>query len=380
VFMRTRSLSIRDGFGFAKNDAMSPLEVMTIGRSVPMRSWFRGHAGRVALGLLLLGCASPLQAEPTKQGPVFTITEENDLFLDTDRHYTQGLKFTYMFGDDEVPDFAIDWAMKLPALGYTVEHAKAGISVGQSIFTPGDISIPTLIPADRPYAGWLYLGLILQRHGTNEFLGQIFGQHRSLENLEISLGVVGPWALGEEAQTWIHRLRGFDLPQGWDNQLRNEPAIQLRYTRMWNHRSPAGWEPFAIDLIPHWGLSAGTVHVFGNIGATLRMGLNLPQDFGTTTIDAPTVESGVGSGSKWGVYAFVGVDGRAVAWNTFLDGNLFHDSHSVDKRHLVGDFKLGGVLVLKRVELGYTYILRSEEYLEQRQRDGFGSLSLKWKF
>jgi lipid A 3-O-deacylase len=367
--------------GFAKRGPMTPFHEMTNG---PISSLsFRGHRGLLRLGCWLLLAAASILARDIKaagQGPVLTMTEENDLFLRTDRHYTQGLKFTYMFGDDEVPDFAIGWATNLPALGYEVQHAKAGFTIGQSIFTPADTSSAALIPTDRPYAGWLYLGLILQRNGTNEFLGQIFGQHRSLENLETSIGVVGPWALGKEAQTWIHQLRGFDVPQGWGNQLRNEPAVQFRYTRMWDHRSPEAWEPFSIDLIPHWGASLGTVYVFGNVGVTLRMGLNVPLDFGTSTIDAPTVESGEGVRPKWGVYAFVGIDGRAVGWNTFLDGNVFRDSYHVEKRNFVGDFKLGGVLVLKRAELGYTYILRSQEYASQEQRDAFGSVSLKWKF
>lgn len=344
----------------------------------------RGSTARNALGCgvavlgILAGFPAGIRAE--SQGPVITITEENDLFLNTDRHYTQGLKFTYMFGDDQTPAFAMRWATNLPAFGYEVKNADVGFTIGQSIFTPSDTDTTALIPSDRPYAGWLYLGLILQRHGTNAFLGQIFGQHRSLENLEMSLGVVGPWALGEEAQTWIHRIRGFDLPQGWDNQLENEPAIQFRYTRMWDHRTPANWEPFSIGLIPHWGLNVGTVHVFGNLGATVRMGLNVPLDFGTTTIDAPTVEAGNGRSSRWGFYVFGGVDGRAVAWNTFLDGNLFHESHSVDKEHLVADLKLGAVLVLKRAELGYTYVQRTHEYRGQSQDDAFGSISLKCKF
>ena len=340
------------------------------------RSWLGFPVG-LGLAALLL---APFALCAAGQGPVFTITEENDLFYDTDRHYTQGLKFTYMFGEEAAPDFAMRWATNLPSFGYEVQSATVGFSLGQSIFTPSDYSTTTLLPNDRPYAGWLYAGLILQRYGTNRFLGQFFGQHRALENLEMSLGVVGPWALGEEAQTWVHRLRGFDLPQGWDNQLENEPAIQLRYTRMWNHRTPGGWDPFAIDLIPHWGLNVGTVHVFANAGATLRLGLNLPLDFGTTTIDAPTVEAGAGRSSRWGFYVFAGVDGRAVAWNTFLDGNLFQDSHSVDKEYFVADLKLGAVLVLKRVELGYTYVRRTHEFEGQTQEDAFGSVSLKWKF
>ena len=37
--------------------------------------------------------------------------------------------------------------------------------LGQSIFTPEDITNPNLIVNDRPYAGWLYFGIgLIKRH------------------------------------------------------------------------------------------------------------------------------------------------------------------------------------------------------------------------
>jgi lipid A 3-O-deacylase len=362
---------------FALRPEVLPSSAMKHGATI--RS-LRGMCSAVLGGLAALAALTATGRAGEGQGPVFTVTLENDLFVNTDRHYTQGLKFTYMLGDDQVQDFPTNWLGRFPSFGFEPTHTKSGMSVGQSIFTPSDTSITALIPNDRPYAGWLYLGMILQRRGTNEFLSRYVGNHSLVENLEVSLGVVGPWALGGEAQTWVHEIRSFDLPQGWHNQLRNEPAVQIRYTRLWVYRTPRSWEPLSVDFIPHYGANLGTVHVFGNVGATLRIGLNVPRDFGTTTIDAPTIEAGVEGRSKWGFYGFAGLDGRAVAWNTFLDGNIFRSSHHVDKENLVGDFKIGAALVLKRVELGYTYVMRSKEYSVQQQRDAFGSLSMKIKF
>jgi hypothetical protein len=56
------------------------------------------------------------------QGPIFAITEENDLFSNpltanyTDRHYTQGLKLTYRDGDDELPQWVVKASSALPPL------------------------------------------------------------------------------------------------------------------------------------------------------------------------------------------------------------------------------------------------------------------------
>lgn len=305
------------------------------------------------------------------EGSVLSITEENDLFVRTDRHYTQGLKITEMFQDDYMPNFLLKFSEHTPPLGMKIEASKFGLSVGQNLYTPANIDVASYIPNDRPYAGWLYLGLILQRRG------QTGADRPVLDNLELNLGLIGPEALGDEAQTTVHRLRGFHLPRGWGNQLRTEPGLQLKYARLWRHRVECG--NWAGELIPHAGLSLGNVATFANLGGTVRFGYNVPNDFGPQYIDLPTVESGTES-PHWGAYLFAGLDGRAMAYTAFLDGNLFESSHRIEKRVLVGDYKIGATLVLKRAEVSYTYVVRSKEFYGQSDKDGFGSVSLRYKF
>jgi len=110
-------------------------------------------------------------AAPTdqKQGPIFVATEENDLFsslftgIHTDRHYTQGMKALWLDGDDELPRPAKAVADFLPAWGINVKADRFGYDFGQNIYTPSDLLTSALITNDRPYAGWLYAGLVLQR-------------------------------------------------------------------------------------------------------------------------------------------------------------------------------------------------------------------------
>lgn len=89
-------------------------------------------------------------------------------------------------------------------------------SIGQKIFTPDDIQRRGLVENDRPYAGWLYFGSAF--HNKNA---------RLLDTFEIQLGVVGPAALAEKTQNFVHDLRGIDEARGWDNQLHNEPGVLL---------------------------------------------------------------------------------------------------------------------------------------------------------
>lgn len=44
----------------------------------------------------------------------------------------------------------------------------------------------------------------------------------------ISLGVMGPAALGEEIQTNIHRWTGNKLPKGWQHQIKNDLILNYR--------------------------------------------------------------------------------------------------------------------------------------------------------
>lgn len=46
---------------------------------------------------------------------------------------------------------------------------------------------------------------------------------------EIGVGVMGKLALGEEAQTLVHKIIGSPLPIGWDNQLENAFLIDYQF-------------------------------------------------------------------------------------------------------------------------------------------------------
>ncbi|MDB6053182.1 MAG: hypothetical protein JWN25_705 [Verrucomicrobiales bacterium] len=324
----------------------------------------------LCLFLCCLGAVGSELRTNTVPGAVFTFTEENDLFIKTDRHYTQGLKFSYLFEDDFVPHWLANASDKLPAFGLHTDHHKMGFAIGQNIFTPADLKTSAPILDDRPYAGWLYGSMIFQRRGT--FIGTV----PTLDNYELSLGVVGPASFAEDAQKKVHQIRGLDIPQGWDNQLRTEPGLMVRYTRLWLFR--AG-EEFSADAIPDVGFALGNIGTFANAGVTFRLGYHVPTDFGPAIIDAPAADSGVDR-KKWGAYVFTGVDGKAVGYNEFLDGTLFRSSQSVDRNILVGEARAGAVFVLKTCEISYTYVVRSHEFHQQKQNDIFGSLSLKFRF
>lgn len=336
---------------------------------------------RLALLLLLLvlvlGWPSSGAAQWIDQGPVFTLIEENDLVVNTDRHYTQGLKLSYLQADGNVPGWARRLAETIPRLGFDVDTNRFGYVLGQSIFTPADLSAVQLLTKDRPYAGWLYTGVILQRRGTWA------GQWPVLESFQVDLGIIGHHSLADEAQTVVHEFRGFDPPRGWGHQLHDEPGLALKYQRSWLF-SPAPQGPRYLDLIAQAGLSVGNVETSLRAGGILRVGLQLPDDFGVSTISSLTTTDGGWSpsrvGGRWGAYVFAGVEGWAVLYTAFLDGNLFRHGPHVDKEPFVAEWKGGGVLALDRLDVALTYVHRSREFMSQQKDHGYGSLAVKLKF
>lgn len=294
---------------------------------------------------------------------------ENDLFNDSDVHYTSGIRVSWIPASSQTPNWAIKVARAIPWFPCNGEVLH-GYSIGQSMFTSNDISQKDPPQGARPYAGWLYGSIGLSAETGLQ-----------LDQLVLTVGIVGPAALAEQTQKLIHQLVGAQLPKGWDQQLHNEPGLMVSWQRSWRAlatRAIAGRE---LDLTPHIGMTLGNVLTYGNGGVTLRYGENLPVDYGP-----PRIQPGLPGTSRFvptskiSWYLFAGAEGRVVARNIFLDGNSFRDSRSVDKRPLVSDLQFGGVVLWNRIRLSYTHVLRSREFKTQEKRDNFGSVNLSVQF
>jgi lipid A 3-O-deacylase len=312
-----------------------------------------------------------------RQGPVRTVIEENDLLVKTDRHYTQGAKVSSLYADDTLPGWLASLSQSIPRIGMG-DHGpnKYGYELGQSIFTPADLTATHLLKHDRPYAGWLYTGMILQRRG-------MLDEWPVLENFQVDVGIIGPDSLAEDTQIGVHEFRGFEIPRGWRNQLHDEPGLALKYQRSWIF-SPSSEGPRWVDLIPQAGLSLGNVETSFRAGTQFRLGVNLPNDFGVSTITSLGTTGGgwseKQSTSRYGFYVFGAAESWTVLYTVFLDGNTFRRSPSVDKRPFVAEVRYGAVLVLNRFELALTYVFRTPQFVGQTKDDAYGSIMLKIKY
>lgn len=310
-------------------------------------------------------------------GAAYTLYTENDVFAvgNRDRYYTNGLRLTGMHRADAVPEPVRGIAEAIPSLSPNAK-TQVGWVVGQDMYTPADTQADPPDPADRPYGGWLYTGVLVSKAVRND--GDPQGDR--VDVVEADLGVVGPPALADQTQISYHHIIGSKRPLGWDEQLRFEPGAALQYEH--RRRLLAGCESLlggAWDAIGVAGATVGNVFTHGTVGGMLRWGTELRRDFGpntihSTAVDVPEVDPSHGARA----YVFCGGEARLVGRNVFLDGNTFRDGPDVDSKPLVGELRTGAAVEWNGFRLAYTHVLRTKEFDGQPDEQAYGSIALTW--
>ncbi len=354
------------------------------------RSW------ALTMFLLLPSCYTP-------NG--WSVVDDNDVFgfgKSSDRNYTQGLRLSLHYRPETFPSSAravLDkvngWNLfssapsgKQKLRFITGERFTTGedddrwlqsygMFVGQSMFTPTKLNIPTLQESDRPYAGWLYAGI----ERASLFAGKAddWGNDQE-EVVRVTFGLTGKNSFAEETQSEFHRLIGTDTAKGWAHQLDEEVTIMASFAKRYNlfsirnrtsKENSERWElgPFGMDGSVFWSPTVGTPFTNVAAGSGFRVGWGMPR--------FSWIEAGPGDNSRalggrlygeWDkknkvrFYFFAGVSGSAVLYNTFLDGNLDGESHSVSKRVFVGEAQGGLAFHVGRAFLTFIISARSQEF------------------
>lgn len=307
------------------------------------------------------------------KGATFTsLSVENDsLGGGTDRNYTSGIRATYFHVGANIPHTIDKIADYVPTFDIN-ETTSIAWSLGQNLYTPDAIKSPQQDPNDRPWAAWLY---------GSAALGTVTDNH--IDELELTLGIVGPMALGEIAQETIHSWIGSPDPKGWDNQLDNEPGFIVSWQRRWPQVATFESCNLHASFQPNINISLGNIYTYAGTGLTFKVSPANARWQDTPPRVRPAMP---GTGyflppdNGWSWYLFAGVDGRAMGRNIFLDGNTFSDSHSVHKKTFVLDANAGLALTYKNTRLSYSMNYRTKEFETQEEDEIFGSLTLTFRY
>lgn len=312
---------------------------------------------------------------------VLSVYLENDYFGGTDRHYTNGAKISYLSGDLATwgqQGWRRSFVELLPFVNREGAQKNFGIAVGQNMYTPQDIEAVIPDPADRPYAGWTYIEL--------SFVSKT---ESVMDTLSFQVGMIGPHSYADTTQRHVHEWIDSNRPNGWEYQLEDELGVNIVFERNWRLYARAFNRVLGGDFIPHMGASLGNVSTYANAGGTVRLGFNLPSDFGVKlirpggTVPAPIDDADprVSPNRDWSFFVFASADGRAIARDIFLDGNTREDSPSVDKEPLVADLSYGFGLIAGKWQLTFAQTYRTREFENQKEDfNEFGSLSLSRAF
>jgi hypothetical protein len=341
----------------------------------------------------------------------FSARLENDLFAETDQNYTNGVAFTAVSHDlvGQLKHECLTVPVRLHAelIRYLnpsfwadpdnpAQTQNVVVKFGQSMFTPKDPNQTALILDDRPYAGLLYVGMAWNRR-------QQAPQNNTeiLDTREITLGVIGPLALARPTQHTVHNIVGTDKFQGWNNQLGNEPALQMALDRKFkNFKGTGAIQPgFSVDSTHSLGLQLGNIETSATVGIEGRIGWNIPNDFGTypirpgaenrppsaASIHGNTEDASTGSTRpRAGIHLFATLESKLVVHDFSLDGNLFQSSHSVTRRPWVTQAALGisaqRPIAGHGVKLALMRVFRTREFDEQGPSHSFGSVTVSIEF
>ncbi len=306
------------------------------------------------------------------KGNFLTLTVENDsLGGGADKNYTSGVRLTY-FNVKEKPGKLAEWFDGIIPIFSINETTTTAYSLGQNLYTPDDITQVNQVPGARPWAAFLYGSLGLSTVTDNH-----------VDDVEVTLGVVGPWAQGEEVQKYVHDVLNVNEPMGWDHQLDNELGFILSWRRRWPRFFDREMYSLIFSVEPNVGGSLGNIYTLAETGFTMRLAPSSGRWQDTPLLVRPSMP---GSGffqsqkQKIGWYLFGGLQGRAVARNIFLDGNTFEDSYSVDKKPFVMDVNAGIAFTFRDVRLSYALVYRTKEFNGQDDGSLFGTVSTGYRF
>ena len=301
----------------------------------------------------------------------FNLYFENDLFSTTDSQYSSGEKFSLIYRVNN-PQSSF---YNLLFLDFGDEDVYLSFSLGNQIFTPEDLNETQLIVDDRPYAGLTYAEVALHKSSNTH-----------LRSLYLLVGYIGPNSKAEEIQTAIHKMTDSEPPMGWDNQLKNELGVNLRYVHKWRF-APKPFYNIETAFVPFVEGDLGNISIQASAGMSMRIGWNIPKDFGVTSL-ATGGEVGIPVNGEykemlkraWSFSFNLNGMGSAIARDISLDGNTFKESHSVEKKNFVGYLGYGFSLRYKSFMLEYIKNANSKRFVEEDKPHAVGTVVASWLF
>lgn len=316
--------------------------------------------------LLLAVLLSSLVTGASADGGTVGGQLENDYFgAGTDRHYSNGTRLFYRGAAGDSASWLKALAQWLPLVKESAD-SRLLVELGQSIYTPEDLTSSAPLPGERPYVGWLYTTL-----------SALFQSDDSYSRVGLSLGLVGPGALAGSTQETIHGLLDMQHPEGWESQPSTRPAIAVLLDRFWRLVKPQDGDLIEVEVLPHAGMTVGTIKGEGRGGMLMRFGnkLNAQALPGAVAPGFAPHKADEEQGFAWSV--FVDVGGRAVTHNAAVEGL---EGEGPEAKALVGEMTTGVSMSWAGITVTYSRNWLGPEAKGETEGDSYGGFGLAFDF
>ncbi|HWZ14588.1 MAG TPA: lipid A deacylase LpxR family protein [Mucilaginibacter sp.] len=293
----------------------------------------------------------------------FGAQTDNDSYLlkGSDRYYTDGTFIYYRH------------ALKINGGDSTLLANKIlGFETGQKIFNPQSGFVPGPQYVDRPFAAYLYVGSTLNLLYKNE----------STLKLGAQLGVVGPAALGEQVQKFIHQTFGFYPVGGWQYQIKNDVEINLsaEYNKLIARTS-------GLDVSFSGYANLGNGFTGAGAGPLVRIGL-FNQLFHSVSTQSTTIRNEtIAPLHRQEIFFYYKPQFNYVAYDATIQGGLFekhNDPNSLEivqtKEPFIFSQQFGIAFTTKRFVVDAAAIYHTKDVKEMVRKHQWGSITALYRF
>lgn len=296
---------------------------------------------------------------------------ENDMYFNTDYDYTAGIRLSFLYNVKNPGENIFDFS----PLNFGDANTYRSFAIVHQMYTPKNKYATMLIPDDRPYAGWTYLETGLHK-----------SSRKHLRSLNIKVGIIGPYSGAEDLQNFTHRVIGYPRVYGWDNQLSTEVGVNLKYSHKWRLMYKKN-HIFESSFVPFGEIELGNVSTKATGGFSMRIGYNIPKDFGVSSIDIggedgiPAYKEEILTKNKCWSFSFnIHAATSLVARDIFLDGNTFKESHSVNKEEIIGYGGVGISIRYQRFIFDFIQTYNTRKFTSEDRGHDTGSIVISWIF
>mgnify|MGYP003600153507 FL=1 len=283
----------------------------------------------------------------------FRYNYDNDYFVSRDQDYTQGYSFELVS-----PNLRRNPINKILFNPKTTEN-KFGISIEHIGFTPFNIKSPNIQFGDRPFAATIMLKSFAIATDT-------IRKSRLISSMNI--GLIGPGAFGKEMQVAIHEATGNTIPEGWQNQIKND--VVLNYEVSYEKQLISYRNLFSLQA--NYRLRLGTLFTNAGLGLTTTFGI----------INAPF--SSLKTKKRFSLYGFAQSMVNVIGYDATLQGGMFNKKSpytisNSEMERLTAQANFGIILQTRTLYFEYSRALITREF-EAGKSSKWGGIKLGFRF